>query len=190
MPRWEDPRGPHHGSDRDRWRTAQPGERGSGSEARSFEAGREAAGNRRAALYDQDRAGYGGETDAGEAGYARRRGVREDTARCGDDEPSAYGGQEYGVEGPGAGRGPGWGFEPDDARRRNFDVEDPGSGQSQAGYAAAARSPHAHDFDPDYVRWREAQLRDHDREYEEWRLERRRQYDEQYRQSRGQTRRR
>ena len=125
--------------------------------------------------------------DAGEAGYGAPRFPRldDEDALTHDGEPFAYGGQEYGVEGrssaAGAPPAPGWGVERDDEeRRRNFDFEDPGMGQSQAGYAFDARSSHEPGFDADYVRWRDAQLRAHDLDYEAWRRELRRRYDEDY----------
>jgi hypothetical protein len=123
--------------------------------------------------------------DAGDAGY-QRRGRYADEGPYSPGEAYAYHGQEYGVEGHGYGADepdPGWGLDPrDEERRRNFDLDDPGSGQSQAGYAT--RSPHEHQFDPDYVRWREEQLRNHDRVYEAWRRRQQQRYDEQYRLSR------
>jgi hypothetical protein len=41
------------------------------------------------------------------------------------------------------------------------------------------------DFHPDYLDWREEQLRMHDRDYHAWREERRRGYDEDYRRRRA-----
>jgi len=75
--------------------------------------------------------------------WRERRGrdwkpAREEPAdnrpQVGDDR-YGYGGQEYGLEGPhGVGR-PDWGLDPNDERNRNFDRQDPGVGQSSAGYA-------------------------------------------------------
>ena len=220
MPNWNDPRGPHREAEgRDRWRREPMRERDWRDERRAFSqddrwrgqgseddrwGGREGEGRameprrreRYGSRYDQDRAEHRGYEDAGAAGYARRRGAAEDTARFGDartrtgGEPY-YGGQEYGLEGhPGVARrpqqqGPDWGFEgPGDERRRNFDWDDPGVGQSQAGYGAEARSHPDAGFDPDYLHWREEQLRAHDRDYDEWRREQHRQYDDEYRQFR------
>lgn len=187
MPNWDDPRGPRHDQERDRWRRDQMRDRpGPGGERRAFGEAR----------YQTT---YGGRyPDAGSAGYARPPAGRDDDPRGSDNnvshggEPYAYGGQEYGVEGyrprPGRGQGLG-GLERDAERRRGFDFDDPGVGQSQAGYAAATRSHSEHDFDPDYLRWREEQLRAHDRDYEAWRRDQHRQYDEQYHQFRGERQR-
>lgn len=42
--------------------------------------------------------------------------------------------------------------------------------------------PHqGHEFDPDYVSWRDEQLRNHDRDYASWRAEQHRRYDDDYR---------
>ena len=196
MPRWEDPRGMRDAFDRERWGRFRDAERPSvdpGDRRRSFHAQDEAGGpmRRDAALYDQERVGYGRlEEDAGSAGYAHHPddSYEAEGGYPPRGEADAYHGQEYGVEGRGYDAGepdpdPGWGLEPDDEeRRRNFDLDDPGSGQSQAGYAT--RSPHEHQFDPDYVRWREEQLRNHDRVYEAWRRRQHQRYDEQHRLSR------
>ena len=188
MPNWDDPRGPRHDWDRerwerDRWRRDPLRERTGPAERRAFGYfGR----------YPQDPSPAGRRyEDAGSAGYARTGMERGGSSLEHGGEPYAYGGQEYGVEGhgPRAARGPGWGFGRDAERRRNFDFDDPGVGQSQAGYAAETRSHSDHDFDPDYLRWREDQLRAHDRDYEDWRREQHRQYDEQYRQFRNERQR-
>lgn len=228
MARWDDPRGPRHDHDRDRWRSESRGGEQQRGERRSFgedgrghdqnrsgprgNAPREAwRGDRNAARYDQDRIGYGWrEDDAANRAYARRqedRG-RQDLGPTHGGEPYAYGGQEYGIEthggfGGGGRQGPGWGFDRDSERRRNFDLDDPGAGQSPAGYGAygqpqqnrsspgqpagqgAPGAQHAdHEFEPDYLRWREEQMRAHDREYQDWRRDQHRRYDEQYRQFR------
>jgi hypothetical protein len=219
MPQWDDPRGPRYEGERDRWRREGPRERhrwedgerrafgedqgrwgGRGDEAYGIEPGRRErhAGRRQ-------RADYGYE-DAGDAGW-RRHGMREHAARFGDTspmhggEPYAYGGQEYGLEGHpsemgGGPPGPDWRFELDE-RRANFDWDDPGVGQSQAGYGAQARShpddehpPRPDELEPDYVRWRDEQLRVHDRDYQDWRREQHQKYDEQYRQFRSERQRR
>jgi hypothetical protein len=176
MPNWDDPRGPRHDQDRDRWRRDQIRERGGpGGERRVFGEPRgEGSGRER----------YGRSEDAGSAGYAQRERRGGESSVSHGGEPYAYGGQEYGVESYGGRmhRAPNWGFERDGERRRGFDFDDPGVGQSQAGYAAGTRSHSEHDFDPDYLRWREEQLRAHDRDYEAWRRDQHRQYDEQYHQ--------
>jgi hypothetical protein len=181
------------------------GERWSDDEERGMDPWRR---DRYASRFDQERTGYRRYEDAGEAAYARQRGAHADPARFGDTsltygEPYGYSGEEYGLEGhPGladAGGGPGWGFERADRRDerwRNFDWDDPGVSTSQAGYGAQARShpgdehPHAHEeFELDYVRWRDEQMRAHDRDYQDWRREQHRQYDEQYRQFRSERQR-
>jgi hypothetical protein len=131
--------------------------------------------------------------DAGAAGYRRARGADEDSLRYGG-EPYAYGGQEYGVEGHGgADRRGGWELERGSERTQNFDMDDPGIGQGQAGYAhlpdpRPSRARPDDDFDLEYLRWRDEQLRDHDRDYAEWRRQQHAQYDEQYRQFRQERR--
>ena len=182
MPRWEDPRGMRSDFDRERW-GVDPARR-RGVERRSFE-----PPIRRPDPYARDE-------DAGAAGY-QRHGDDADFSPYEDEplyphgrEADAFHGQEYGVEGHGYGAeepDPGWGLDPlDRERRRNFDLDDPGSGQSQAGYAT--RSTHAHQFDPDYVRWREEQLRNQDRVYEAWRRRQHERYDQHYRLSRDRRR--
>jgi hypothetical protein len=204
MPRWDDPRGPRRESERDRWRDDPTRERREwpGAERRAF-ADRPPYGWRRGSYRDDE--------DAGSAGY-RSRGERSEGARSSDTDPThagepwAYGGQEYGLERSGYAGGGGWGFDRDNDRRRNFDRDDPGVGQSQAGYGQAARShpndprtqtafgqaarPHPDaDLDPDYLRWRDEQLRAHDRDYHDWRREQHQKYDEQYRQFRNERQR-
>jgi hypothetical protein len=52
-----------------------------------------------------------------------------------------------------------------------------------------AYHPHAgHEFDPDYLHWRDAQMRAFDREYAEWRRRRLERYDEDYRRLRAEGR--
>jgi hypothetical protein len=182
-----------------------------GGERRTFAEWPPYGRERQAFRYDEARAGYRDDEDAGSAGYRPRR--RDEATRPSDTnpmqagEPWAYGGQEYGLEGHGAERsGVGWGFDRDSERRRNFDRDDPGVGQSQAGYGQMARShpddprtqtaygqagrPHPdHDLDPDYLRWRDEQLRTHDRDYQDWRREQHRKYDAQYREFRDERQR-
>ena len=203
MSRWDDPRGPRYDAGRERGRR-EPGRRPEPYRyaARHDDWAEEQGwlNERRAAVYDQ-RADYGARyEDAGAAGYEQRgagaTGARyEDAGFMHDGEPYAYGGQEYGVEGhadyEAAHPSPGWGVErEDEERRRNFDFEDPGVGQSQAGYAFDARPPPGQDLDPEYVRWRNARLRAHDRDYEDWRRDQQRRYDEQYRRFLGERQRR
>lgn len=51
-----------------------------------------------------------------------------------------------------------------------------------------AYHPDAHDLEPDYVAWRDEQLRNHDRDYAGWRAEQHRRYDEDYRSFRSERR--
>jgi hypothetical protein len=154
---------------------------------------------------DPERAGYGRYDDAGDRAD-RRFGVRGEPGRPGDTspvhggEPFSYAGQEYGLEGhPGVGgaygggyaerSGPAWGLDRDAERRSHFDLDDPGIGQSQAGYGGTVQTHPDHEFDADYLRWRDEQLRAHDRDYQDWRRDQHRQYDEQYRQFRSERQR-
>jgi hypothetical protein len=181
MPRWDDPRGPRHESDRDRWRREPARDRGrpASDERRSFGAD--------SGRHGPDRSGYVRPyEDAGAAGYAPRRG----------DRPSSdpYGEQDYSVESEGGfgsspSSGPDWAIDPDSERRRNFDLDDPGVGQSQAGYGQRTQGHPDQDFDPDYLRWRDAQLRSHDRDYQDWRREQLRLYNEEYRRFRSERQR-
>jgi hypothetical protein len=52
-----------------------------------------------------------------------------------------------------------------------------------------AYHPHAgHELDPDYLHWREEQMRSHDRDYQEWRRSQQQRYDEDYRRFRAERR--
>jgi hypothetical protein len=147
---------------------------------------------RHAALYDRDRVGYGRrDEDAGAAGYDRWRAREDETSAVHGGEPYAYAGQEYGLEGfhPEAEGAPDWGKGLHTDRRANFDFDDPGIGQSQAGYASSTHNHADPEFDPDYLRWRDEQLRGHDREYQDWRREQMQQYDDQYRRFRSERQR-
>jgi hypothetical protein len=195
MPDRDDFPGPWRESERDGWHR----------EAMREQRVREA---REQSAFDQDQSGYGQDAwrrdryarrfeqdrmgrryaDAGSAGYRRRDAeLYGDTSLTHGGEPYAYGGQEYGIESHHgeAGRG----FDRGSERRSNFDYDDPGVGQSQAGYGGRARS-HPEEFDSDYLRWRNEQLRAHDRDYQDWRREQQRRYDEQYRQYRNERQRR
>lgn len=59
-----------------------------------------------------------------------------------------------------------------------------GSGYDRADYGRGVSD----DLDPDYVEWRDRQLRDHDRDYHEWRHTQHRSYDDEYRQFRTERR--
>lgn len=199
MPRWDDPRG-RHDAERGRWRRDPMRERGApqGRERRSFsdeDYPREdelRRHERHGALYDRDRVGYGRrDVDAGAAGYERWRAREDETSAQHGGEPYAYAGQEYGLEGfhdePGG--PPDWGKGLHTDRRANFDFDDPGVGQSSAGYASSAQTRVDQEFDSDYLRWRDEQLRAHDRDYQDWRREQIQQYDDQYRRFRSERQR-
>ena len=203
MPRWEDPRG-RYDAERGRWRRDPMRDRGGpqGRERRLFSDDdppdryeREDELRRReghAALYDREQVGYGRRyADAGAAGYERWRRPEDETSPVHGGEPYAYAGQEYGLEGPHDDResAPDWGKGLHTERRANFDFDDPGVGQSQAGYASSAQTRVDQEFDADYLRWRDEQLRAHDRDYQDWRREQMRQYDEQYRKFRSERQR-
>jgi hypothetical protein len=128
---------------------------------------------------------YGSRYERERAGYAHR----------------GYGGQEYGVEGghrttSEADRGwrgderetwrPGDGAPYGDLElnERNRGIQEFGP---PADYAYHPRA--GHEFDPDYLRWREERMRGHDRDYHEWRKRRRDSYDAAYRRLREQGRR-
>jgi hypothetical protein len=61
-----------------------------------------------------------------------------------------------------------------DARNRGIQEFGP-----PADYAYHPRA--GHEFDPDYLHWREEQMRGHDRDYHEWRKSQQQSYDEDYR---------
>lgn len=189
MPRWDDFRGPRHDLERNRWRRDQIREpSGSGGdERRSFD-----PESRRP---EPERTLQGRRyQDAGAAGYAPHRGDRPMGEAYGEHD---YGAESEGGFGGGDGAGPDWGFGRDSERRRNFDMDDPGVGQSQAGYGQRAQTVRSgvayahpdHDFDPDYLRWRNAQMRGHDRDYQDWRREQHRLYDDEYRRFRSERQR-
>ncbi|MDE2486301.1 MAG: hypothetical protein KGO51_02795 [Alphaproteobacteria bacterium] len=147
---------------------------------------------------DRDRTGpreprwEGGEPWRGEARY----GARYDQDRTG------YGGQEYGMEG---------GREHDrrDDRRASVDRDEretwrPDRGEPYGDLELNPRNrgvqefgppsdyayhPQAgHEFDPDYLHWREEQMRSHDRDYHDWRRDQRQAYDDDYRRFRDERR--
>jgi hypothetical protein len=190
MPRWDDPRGPRHDPGGDRWRRDHLHDRGGpGDERRSFGPETRRPGPARPAGRndDQDPTDYGlPYDDAGAAGYARRLGDRSPGLAYGEHDFSQ---ESEGGFGGGASTGPDWGSDLYGERRRNFDLDDPGIGQSQAGYGHRTQIHPDQDFDPDYLRWRDAQLRDHDRDYQNWRRDQHRLYDEEYRRFRSERQR-
>lgn len=145
-------------------------ERDRPSERRSFEGGEpwEAEG-RYGARYDQDRTGYGGQEYGMEGGRQHRRGHdrgqdrgdQRETWRPDQGEP--YGDLEF------------------NARNRGAQEFGP-----PADYAYHPQA--GHEFDPDYLHWREEQMRSHDRDYHEWRRAQRDSYDDDYRRFRHERR--
>jgi hypothetical protein len=129
----------------------------------SFEGGEPwHAQGRYGARYDHDRIGYGGQEYGVEGGRQQRRDAdrgldrsdQRETWRRDQGEP--YGDLEFNARGRGA--------------------------QEYGPPADYAYHPQAgHEFDPDYLHWREEQMRGHDRDYHEWRRARRDAYDEDYR---------
>lgn len=119
--------------------------------------------DRYGSLYDQDRTNYGSGWDRERGDYGRGE---DDRGRPREDYRQAWraaGGAPYGD--------------------LELNPRSPGYEEFGAPHDYAYH-PHS-EFEPDYVHWREQQLRLHDRDYEEWRRERRRQYDDDYRRSRG-----
>ncbi|MDB5449771.1 MAG: hypothetical protein JWQ52_899 [Phenylobacterium sp.] len=134
--------------------------------------------------FDQDHVDYGSGYDRDRGGYGR-----------------GYGGQEYGMEGRG-------GPDPDRDRRYGSDEERetwrPAGGapygdlemnprnrgvQEYGQPADYAAHPQAgHEFDPDYLRWRDEQMKGHDRDYQDWRRAQHQQYDDDYRRFRAERR--
>ena len=109
-----------------------------------------------------------------------------------------HGGQEYGIEAHGyreslprqherrqRGRHAISGYEDAPYGDQPLDRRDPGV-REFGPPADYAYHPHANaEFEPDYVTWREEQLRSHDRDYAGWRAEQQRKYDAEYRAFRG-----
>ncbi|WP_374468263.1 hypothetical protein [Phenylobacterium sp.] len=141
--------------------------------------------------FDQDRTNYG-------SGYDRQSGD------YGRGEGSGYGGQEYGLEG-GGNRNRGQGGQGGQFGGRNEREQWRPEGSSPYGHtelnprASGVEefgAPHdyayhprqGHEFDADYTRWRDEQLRGHDRDYQEWRRHQHEQYDDEYRKFRAERR--
>jgi hypothetical protein len=136
-----------------------------------------------------DYRGYGGDRDPDRSrhddGRARREGGERRT--FGDPGRYDYGRGQYDVE-PNAGDDLGYG-----SRRTNwrpaggspydpsFDARDLGVREYGPPADYAYRPPAGHEFDPEYVRWRDAQLDAHDRDYAAWRRAQHEQYDHDYR---------
>ncbi|HVI30794.1 hypothetical protein [Phenylobacterium sp.] len=141
--------------------------------------------------FDQDRTGYGSGYDRDTGGYGRGQG-------------GGYGGQEYGVEAGGRREEPQRGSGQRDPGRREFEQWRPhgsapygdlelnartsGVEEFGAPHDYAYHPPQGHEFEPDYVHWREEQLRLHDRDYQEWRRHQHQQLDDEYRKFRTERR--
>lgn len=179
-PRRDDPRRP---GERDRpWegRSFDERDRYNSDEARYGERGRAwrlgerepwHGDERSAARYDQERVGYGQEygMEGGRQHEMRRDPLRG--RRRGDDERETWRpdvGEPYGDL---------------ELNPRNRGVQEFGP---PADYAY---HPHAgHEFDPDYLHWRDEQMRAHDRDYQDWRRSQQQSYDEDYRRFRTERR--
>jgi hypothetical protein len=198
-----DYRGP--GSDRDRWRGREDDRRGGEREHRSFgdqgrfnsDQARYGAGSRGGSgegerepwrrdrygsLYDQDRAGYGSGYDRERGGYGGGQEYGMEGGRshdAGDDRGSRGGGDQRETWRP-AGGAPYGDLE---LNARNRGVEQYGAPHDYAYHPEAG-----HEFDSDYTRWRDEQLRNHDRDYQEWRKSQHQQYDDDYRRFRAERR--
>jgi len=147
------------------------GERRAFEEPRGREGGEPWRGQARyGARYDQDRTGYRGQEYGVEGGRDHRtlserdpawRGDERETWRPGHGEP--YGELELNA--------------------RNRGIQEFGVPSDYAYHPRAG-----HEFDPDYLHWREEQMRGHDRDYHEWRKSQQESYDQDYRAFRDQRR--
>lgn len=143
---------------------------GPGTRGRRFEGGDPWGGETRdSARYDRDLTGYGGQEYGMEGGRAHREG--QDRGRDDRDERETWR----------PGRGEPYGDL--ELNPRNRGVDEFGPPHDYAYHPQAG-----HEFDPDYLRWREEQLRGHDRDYGEWRKHQQGQYDEDYRRFRSERR--
>lgn len=151
---------------------------GRGPERRSFndEGGEPWRGESRyGARYDQDRSGYGGQEYGMEGGPGHRTTSERDRGWRGDEREtdqreqwSPGGGEPYGEL---------------ELNARNRGIQEFGAPHDYAYHPRAG-----HEFDPDYLHWREEQMRGHDRDYHEWRRTQRDRYDEDYRRFRSERR--
>lgn len=185
---WRGPQGRSE-RDEDRW----GGRGGRQDERRSFgEEGR----------FNSDQARYRGADDHNYAGRGGQGGRGGPQGYRGFE--GGYGGQEYGLGGGdrrygnqsnyGGGGDMSGRSHPRDSREFQGapygDQSLPhGSGVEEFGAPHDyAYHPDQHDLDPDYVTWRDQQMRNHDREYQGWRAEQHRKYDDDYRRFRGERR--
>ena len=70
------------------------------------------------------------------------------------------------------------------SRGRRWDV---GELRRDADRGDARHDQDRMELDPEYLRWRDDQMRRHDRDYQDWRRSRQRQYDDDYRRSRNRS---
>jgi hypothetical protein len=167
-------------SDQARYGSGSRGGRGEGED----EAWRR---DRYGSRFDQDRTSYGSGYDRDQGGYGR--------------------GQEYGMEGRGGQTRRNAGDDLGYASRRGGDDREtwrPAEGapygdlemnprnrgvQEYGQPADYAAHPQAgHEFDPEYLRWRDQQMKNHDRDYQDWRRHQHEQYDNDYRKFRAEKR--
>lgn len=164
-------------SDQDRYGPGSRGPRGQGGEPWRGE-------GRWEARYDQDRAGYrspgreaprfegyGGQEYGLEAGRESRREPEREHGHGGRNEREAWRpaeGAPYGDL---------------ELNARNRGVQDYGAPHD---YAYHPRE--GHELDPEYLSWRDEQMRSHDRDYQDWRRAQQQQYDEDYRRFRDHRR--
>ncbi|HEY8617632.1 hypothetical protein [Phenylobacterium sp.] len=169
------------------WRGAQGGGgwRGGRGEGEDQAWRRDRYGSR----FDQDRTSYG-------SGYDRQGGD------YGRGSQGGYGGQEYGLEGGGdrnrgqegsrgGGRNEREQWRPEGSSPYGHTELNPrASGVEEFGapHDYAYHPQQGHEFDGDYTRWRDEQLRGHDRDYQEWRRHQHEQYDNEYRKFRTERR--
>lgn len=151
---------------------------GPGSRGRRAEGGEPWHGEARyGARYDQDRVGYGGQEYGMEGGRQHRQDNQgQDAQDRGRDRGRGRDEREtWRAEG-----GPYGDLE---LNPRNRGVQEFGPPSDYAYHP-----PAGHEFDPDYVHWREEQMRSHDRDYHDWRHAQQQSYDDDYRRFRSERR--
>jgi hypothetical protein len=154
------------------WRAGRDRAWDRSAERRSFDEGGEPwrGEARYGARYDQDRTGYRGQEYGIEGGRGHQmdrdrhdREAGDQRERWNPDRGEPYGDLEL--------------------NPRNRGVEEFGPPHDYAYHPQAG-----HEFDPDYLHWREEQMRSHDRDYHEWRRNQRQAYDDDYRRFRTERR--
>lgn len=161
----------------ERWRRGEM-RRGGGREGeqRSFEE------NRFDARHDRDRTGYGGQEYGMEASGERRTTSQADRGWRGDErEVDHHRGDQRETWRPGGGEP----YGDLELNPRNRGIQEFGAPHDYAYHPQAG-----HEFEPDYLRWREEQMRGHDRDYSEWRRTQQQRYDDDYRRYRDEERQR